>query len=93
MFSRRVPRGNHGVGSEWTGGHCWILAANTRFDPKTATFAKLPDRTGATLEVVTEDREVAVRARTFTDRLQPCEVPIYRGTASACGAGVAGIAG
>jgi hypothetical protein len=87
--------------SDWTGvetlvkelgGQYWILAANTQFDPMVATFSKLPDGIGASLEVVAEDRGVAVRAGAFTDRFQPYEVHVYRGTAPKCGAGAAGIA-
>ena len=55
-----------------------ILAANTQFDPAITTFSHLPGGLGATIEVVGEDRTIAVSDGRFTDRFQPYEVHVYR---------------
>jgi len=72
--------------SDWDGvetlvkiyrGKPWILAANTQFDPMIATFSNLPDGLGDKVNVVGEDRQVAVGNGAFTDRFQPYEVHVY----------------
>jgi hypothetical protein len=55
-----------------------LIAVNTQFDPFQPVFSNLPERFQRGLEVVGENREVAVEGGQFTDRFQPYGVHVYR---------------
>ena len=72
--------------SDWTGVESlvrihhdkpWIIAVNSQFDPMDATFSCLPEDIGTCLEVMFENRRVAVCNGSFRDWFQPYQVHIY----------------